>query len=81
MNTWNKCEDRLPEHDIPKTVQEAHAGIKYLVTLSTGTVVITKWKFYIQGRDEDGLKGSWMWTHQFRHQIVAWMPLPEPYID
>lgn len=78
---WISCSERLPEHDIPKTIQEAHTGIKYLVTLSTGTVLITKWKFYMLGRDEHGLKGSWGWGHQFRHQIRAWQPLPEPYME
>ena len=25
---WIPCSERLPEHDIPKTIQEAHTGIK-----------------------------------------------------
>ena len=76
---WIPVTERLPEHDTPRTVEEAYTGIKYLVTLTTGKVAIAKWQFYIEGGNQSGLLGFWAWGRQYGQMITAWRPLPHPY--
>lgn len=76
---WIPCSERLPYLDNPKTIEEAHKGCAFLTTLSTGSVVITKRKFYVSGQHGEHLFGTWGWSRRGKTKVVAWQPLPESY--
>ena len=76
---WIPCSERLPYLDNPKTIKEAHKGYDFLTTLSTGSVVITKRKFYVSGQHGEHFFGTWGWSRRGKTKVVAWQPLPAPY--
>lgn len=65
VDNWIPCSERLPE--IEKSGQRRGY---YLTTNGYGSVCLTRYEFF-----HDFLKTGW----QSDIQIVAWMPLPEPY--
>lgn len=65
VDEWIPCSERLPEIE-----REGQRRGWYITTNGYGCVSLTQYEFY-----HDFLKTGW----QSDIQIVAWMPLPEPY--
>ena len=73
MNKWNSVKDRLPEKNKVvlcwaknKTIQ---GGSNYMIGLCSNGF------WFLQSRDEIGV----LTGPVIEHEVVAWMPLPEPY--
>ena len=64
---WVSCSERLPE---PKETENLIAKY-YLVQNEYGDMMVARW---------DGKGWEQMYQHEYlEDDVVAWMPLPEPY--
>lgn len=81
---WIPCSERLPsEEDCPMDCMVTRRGkfmgnyVDMAVAESNGTWTHEDWKAIVLGDAESGRKTGLISTRD--DEIIAWMPLPEPY--
>lgn len=73
MSEWIPCSERLPK---PNRHDELNVDVYYLAQTEFGDMIVASYN--------ESHEGTIWWEQMYAHrifddEIVAWMPLPEPY--